>query len=376
MAVLVGWACGGTEPCSPSNCQGCCDASGQCQPGTVPTACGSSANACTACSPIQVCQLGACRGIVGTDGGQRHDAGLDAGSDAGADAGGDAGTDGGVDSGTGFDAGFREGDTCLNPTPLVFSNGALGGSATHSGTTEHLLNDETSSVCGSQVSGPDRVFSFSTSVPLTLSAILQPASPGYLPALYLHGESCITGAQVACQVSSSGSATIAVPNLASGKYFLFVDGSSSTSGAYTLAATLDPVVDGDGESCAGPKLLTLSNGSTGTTTVTGSTSGANHDRSGTCHSGAAPDRVYTFTTTQTQSITATLTPSANYDGALYLTKGSTCSQATQVSCRDSAGSGGQESLTLSSSTAGTYYLWVDGYSSVSHGSFTLSVTVQ
>ncbi|MFZ5468305.1 MAG: TolB family protein [Myxococcota bacterium] len=91
---LVVWAssCGTRAPrCLASNCPGCCDAEGQCQPGDQPTACGVLAAACKVCES-GACQEGVCLPSDGSnDGGNPNDGGE---RDAGVRDGG-----GGVDAG-------------------------------------------------------------------------------------------------------------------------------------------------------------------------------------------------------------------------------------------------------------------------------------
>ena len=74
--------------CTPSNCLGCCDSSGQCLPGTSASACGSGGNVC---SPCLVCQLGQC--VTGNGGG--------------------TGTGGGSGGGGGGGGGTCRPDTCV-----------------------------------------------------------------------------------------------------------------------------------------------------------------------------------------------------------------------------------------------------------------------
>jgi C2 domain len=50
-----------TTTCNASTCaSGCCDATGQCQPGNTPGACGTGGAACSACSSTQGCVSGKC----------------------------------------------------------------------------------------------------------------------------------------------------------------------------------------------------------------------------------------------------------------------------------------------------------------------------
>jgi hypothetical protein len=46
--------------CSAATCHGCCDSEGTCQPGTNPSACGPIGGSCAACSGAQTCDGGTC----------------------------------------------------------------------------------------------------------------------------------------------------------------------------------------------------------------------------------------------------------------------------------------------------------------------------
>lgn len=62
------YACGGGEQCGPANClEGCCDAEGTCQTGTVQTACGVAGQACQSCDAQSICQGGVCTSFGGGD---------------------------------------------------------------------------------------------------------------------------------------------------------------------------------------------------------------------------------------------------------------------------------------------------------------------
>lgn len=49
-----------SESCSAENCAGCCDAAGVCQGGASSEACGSFGSACSTCTSLEVCRVGAC----------------------------------------------------------------------------------------------------------------------------------------------------------------------------------------------------------------------------------------------------------------------------------------------------------------------------
>lgn len=71
LAGLLAASCGGgpapKRDCTPANCQGCCDESGECLSGSALFACGAGGEACVACEANQVCSMGACGLIAGGD---------------------------------------------------------------------------------------------------------------------------------------------------------------------------------------------------------------------------------------------------------------------------------------------------------------------
>ena len=91
----------GPARCSPSNCLGCCDASGACQAGSAPTACGTGAGSCQQCFGAAACVNGQCGSLGGGSGGG-------SGGGGGGGGGGNA-SDAGVDAGTNPDAGANPG---------------------------------------------------------------------------------------------------------------------------------------------------------------------------------------------------------------------------------------------------------------------------
>lgn len=76
-------ACPGPK-CSASTCPaGCCDASGECQPGSQPLACGIAGGTCSSCVLGQQCLQGVCFGGSGTGGGSSTGGGSGGGSGGG-----------------------------------------------------------------------------------------------------------------------------------------------------------------------------------------------------------------------------------------------------------------------------------------------------
>jgi len=73
VALAVGLALSAcpTPPCDASSCAGCCDSNGDCNPGSLRSACGLNGAACQACAKTELCTAHQC---------QTPDAGPDAGA--------------------------------------------------------------------------------------------------------------------------------------------------------------------------------------------------------------------------------------------------------------------------------------------------------
>ncbi len=263
------------------------------------------------------------------------------------------------------------GDTCSTAVPLVFS----GGSASASGTVSGATNDQASSCA---TSSADVVYSFTATAGQVFSASVSPGT-SWRPILTLmQGTACSSATQTTCNASSSAGFSASIPSttLTGGTYFLWVDSvSGAGAGTFSLTASLSGGTPAGGESCTAPTPLTFVGG---TATVSGSTVGRTNDNlsSSFCSVGVGgPDLVYSFTVTTGQSVSAVLTPSSTFRGALMLEGPSTtCSSATEYDCFNGAANGSTVTLSGTSLTAGTYYLWVDGATGAS-GSFSLSVTL-
>lgn len=344
-----GASCNGVGVCTGGTCSGCRDLSGACQPGNAKGACGTGGASCASCTGSRVCVAGAC---VEPDGG----------------------TDGGTDGGS--DGGPVAGDRCSNPLPLTFD----GGVATVSGSTAGAWADyESTGGCLSR--GPDLVYGFTNSSTQDFRAEVY--APGHPPALYLRGGSCPGVSDVTCHNAQDPGGTLAwidYPSLGAGTYYLFVDGTSSTSsGSYQLAVKLGSGFDaGGGDNCGSAAPLPLSNGSWGTAQGSGTTAGFTNDTSTSC-GGSGPDVVYSITTVDTRNVGATLTSnSSSYQPVLSLRTSSGCSGTSGViGCWNASSSGVGISGSVGPFTldAGTYLFWVDGYGGTA-GSYTLDVNVE
>lgn len=149
---------------------------------------------------------------------------------------GSNGTSGSADLNVNFSP-STPGDVCPTAVPLNL----VGGSATVQGSTASLHDDATPN-CGG-LNAPDTVYSLSVGVSgQTLSASVTPTVGTYRPALHLRLLDCANStAEVACNVAAAlgGVASVSVPQLAAGTYYLWVDGGGQTSGSFTLNVTLN-----------------------------------------------------------------------------------------------------------------------------------------
>lgn len=130
------------------------------------------------------------------------------------------------------------GTSCTAPHPLILSNGSFG-KATVYGTNQGQVDNDSAS-CGGQ--GVDQVFQFTTTATRTARLSIVPGV-GHWPLLYLkRGSSCATATEVSGSCASSNGLgqplSVAPLTLPAGTYFLWVDGLSSTQGAYKLSVDL------------------------------------------------------------------------------------------------------------------------------------------
>ena len=305
------------------------------------------------------------------DSGEEADGGA---GDGGTPDGGSA--DGGSDAGTsdgGSDAGMPTGRHCGDPIPLTFSGGSDGGTATATGNTGTATTDNTSSSCGG-FSTRDLVYSFTTSRLLNLRANLTAVTGTYRPVISL--KSACTGSDLACDSAGpGGTASMQRGSLPPATHYLWVDGTSGTTGQYVLDATLEPPDAGD--ICALAFPLTFSNGTAGGTAfATGSTAGMFDDASaGGCGGSVEPDAVYRFTITQPLNLQVDVTPGAGYQPVVYAWPIATCTTASVTyGCVTAGGPGQAVRYELGSVPAGSHVIWIDGAGGTA-GSYSLAASL-
>lgn len=232
LIFVVGGLLGGCEvgvqagACRPSNCSGCCDGAGQCQPGLEPATCGIQGNRCVACEAGLSCNAGACGVLSGSGGG--------GGSGGGNAAGGTVSSVGG--------------ETCAMAAPLSLS--AVPGDAAKQrasvmSTTVGAMDDEGAALssCGGN-GGPDRFYSVEVpaSRVLSVKVITGGAWPGVVR---LRSRSC-TEPDDRCRVATPGATTASVETIVqtATRYVITVDGADGGSGPFELQIETR-LMDGD-----------------------------------------------------------------------------------------------------------------------------------
>ena len=362
--------CGGpTQPeeCGPQTCNGCCDATGTCQGGSTPQACGIFGGACQQCAAG--CQGGVCRSPLGggsgggsssgggtaTGGGAATGGGVSTGgggtqtgggsasgggiaTGGGTQTGGGAASGGGVASGGGGGSAL-DGDTCNNPTALTFN---AAGTAIYSADNTSYGNDGQGS-CGDS---RDHVFSFTLSESTELS--FEPGS-GIL-ASHLRS-TC--GSSSTEQFCAGGSTTRRT--LAAGTWYLWVE----ASGIFNFQINKVP-----GDSCESASTLTFS---AGTATISGSLANYSNDFSSNSCIAGNPDRMYRFTTTAVQDLSLGSTISGTSTSVSIVSLAGGCSGGgDEVRC-DSVGSASAgDGIRIATLPAGSYGVWVRGYLSTTY----------
>lgn len=138
------------------------------------------------------------------------------------------------------------------------------------------------------------------------------------------------------------------------------------------SATCKTESSGPEDVCPGKAIaLTGAGSDTRKGTVTGSTSAAYSQYSGSCGGGTGKDAVYVVTPDVTGLLTAKV--SGSFDALLYARR--TCADTkTEAACNDAPGAKGGEQIKIAVTKNQPVYLFVDGYSG-SAGNFTLDVEV-
>ena len=227
-------------------------------------------------------------------------------------------------------------------------------------TTEGRADDFTLS-CMGWPAGPDSVYRFRVDQTSDFSATLSDIfGLSFFNVLTLR--SACDGVDLGCGPALS------VADLAPGEYFLFTDSIAGETNTLTLSAQLTGARP-QGETCARPVPITLSNGAAGgTARVTDTLSGATDEIPEECGAtGTVPERVYSVTIDQPLLVSATATRTGTSGSlALRIMAPQRCGMPSSTECQTGTTASVQELL-----PAGTYFFVIESATGVG---FTLDVS--
>jgi hypothetical protein len=245
------------------------------------------------------------------------------------------------------------GDSCASAQPL--SPGHV------LGTTMPAHADLTGS-CAPDGDAPDLVYSLQVSENSRLRARLTRSD--LRAALYLQSSCGQPSSEVACVTGQTGAALPSLERVLSrGQYFLVVDGLSENEfGEFEMDLELTSTRDIERQ-CRAATLLRPG------TPVTGTTSGMDEFHA-SCGDGAqSGEDIYRLRLTRRQRVRVSL--ESSYDAVLYLRR-SCLDESTEVACNDDH-QDTRNSMVEATLDRGTYYVFVDGFSSGNQGQYTLRV---
>lgn len=219
--------------------------------------------------------------------------------------------------------------------------------------------------CAVDLGGGDVVFTFTLTQAQKVTLTLLGTS-GEDGVLQLREPACASGPARACaDTSSSGAETLLFNSLPAGTYFVDVAAYRASGGSFGITLELDaPVTPPANDTCAAPEVVTLVNGAAG---ATASLDTANPDvLSDLCRPEAhGADVVYAVDVPAGQTLTVVATPQGpDVDPVVFVRTG-TCASAQSLECRDSAGGGSAETLTVPNlgATPVTMFVVVKAYDS-------------
>lgn len=260
-------------------------------------------------------------------------------------------------------------DSCNTPETLTFD---ANGQAHAEGRTFDATNAYAASCAGTsssdQFTGGDLVYRFNLGRESAVAITLRSAA--LATGLSLRSSSCAEAAEKGCVASGSSVAILSFPTLPAGDHYVFVDGLDGTHGTFSLDVRASQPVSNT--TCDHPEELTFD--ASGLAATVGDTSLSNYSAEGTCNSSSGRDLVYTFQTSNAHRLEAVVTPLADslLQPNLYLR--SACGEkGAELACTFER-SVVPGTLIVERLNPGTYYLFVDGYSSATNGAFSLAVT--
>ncbi|NMC69789.1 MAG: hypothetical protein GYA57_06930 [Myxococcales bacterium] len=236
------------------------------------------------------------------------------------------------------------GDTCACPAAVRAGGGR------HTGSTVGLTNDFGSASCVSGTASPDVVYRLDLAA--STFVILDTNGSSFDTALQVYRGGTCPGTALYCDNDSGlGNAALLYNTFAAGTYYIVVDGyGASSQGNYVLNVAL-----GSGDTCTSPRQTG------GPGIYSGSTCGYHHEYASSGCGGTGEDIVYRLDLAEPHTVVFDLCGSS-LDSVLYVRSG-TCASGTQLGCNDDAAVCGSDASFLRLPlAAGTYHVFIDGYS--------------
>ncbi len=235
-------------------------------------------------------------------------------------------------------------DVCANASTLVEG-------LSTSGTLEASTNDELSTC----VSGPqgDVFYRITLTEPRRVVVNL---TSGTNTALSVLSGACAALTELFCLNDTSAGETLDIGYLATGTYYIMVEGVAGAQGSFNIGyTTSSPRPDND--QCWGAEPLT-----SGTWLYGESTANGLDDASGSCGGTGSLDVVYEVTVPpgNNQRVRVTVDAASGFDPVLYM-RADDCESGTELGCGQRE-TGPHDTLDLPSLSPGTYYVWVDALS--------------
>ncbi len=255
--------------------------------------------------------------------------------------------------------GTVQGDTCADALPITPGTPVEGNT--------FQAHDDVPSPCASQTDGYDMVYRLTVTGRSRVRLWFDQADITEQATLTVT-RNCAQIAQAQCRAGAVGEQRAFDQVLDPGQYFVVVDSAQPRRfGRFRLNARVEDAAAVE-RVCRTAPLLVPGR------TVTGTTQG--QDRfNATCAGGArSPENLYRLVLRRRSSVRLALTSSTpNFDAALYVRQ--QCAVATtERACNDDAGDA-QHSLIETTLEPGTYTVFVDGFATNNHGSYSLDVQV-
>ncbi len=105
----------------------------------------------------------------------------------------------------------------------------------------------------------------------------------------------------------------------------------------------------------------------------GSTEGAASVHGAECASASGSEVAYQLDLASDSRVVLT-TDGSEFDTVLHVRSGD-CADGPEIACNDDGGAGTQSMIVLEHLTAGTYFIFVDGFGSTSNGTYYLDVQI-